>query len=152
MSIADPYRTTGVLHGACLCKSVSITVDGDYIAAVGGCHCGICQKSNGVFWAAFQANADAVQVTGDVATYASTPFAERTFCPICGSNLWLRDTDDDAAVYELMPALFPDAAKFPLISEIYTDCAPAYATLSGDHRRATKAEYESKNPHIEGDI
>ncbi|OAN80064.1 hypothetical protein A8B78_11375 [Jannaschia sp. EhC01] len=152
MSVADPYRTTGVLHGQCLCKNVSITVNGDYIAAVGGCHCGICQKSNGVFWAAFQANAEAVTWTGDVATYASTPFAERTFCPTCGSNLWLRDTGDKNAVFELMPALFPEAATFPLISEIYTDRAPAYVTLSGDHLRATRSEYESKNPHIEGDI
>lgn len=151
MSIADPYRTKGVLHGECLCKSISITVDGDYIAAVGGCHCGICQKSNGVFWAAFQANAEAVSVTGEVATYASTPFAHRTFCPTCGSNLWLRDKAE-GAVYELMPALFPEAATFPLISEIYTDCAPAYVPLTGDHRRATKAEFESKNPHVEGDI
>ena len=151
MSIADPFRTKGQLAGHCLCGAVQITVDGDYIAAVGACHCGKCQRSNGVLWAAFQANADAVTWTGEIATYASTTFATRTFCPVCGSNLWLRD-NEDGATFELMPALFPDAAAFPLISEIYTDCAPAYVSLTGDHRRATKTEYESKNPHIEGDI
>ncbi|MEX3017264.1 GFA family protein [Gymnodinialimonas hymeniacidonis] len=147
MSIADPYRTSGKLDGACLCGAVRITVDGDYIAAIGVCHCGICQRSNGVVWGAFQANADAVTVEGDVASYASTEFATRTFCPTCGSNLWLRD-NEEGAVYELMPALFPDAAGFPVISEIYTDCAPSYAALAGDHRRATKAEYEAKNRHV----
>ncbi len=147
MSIADPYRTSGTLDGACLCGAVQIAVDGDYVAAVGVCHCGICQRSNGVVWGAFQASADAVTVTGDVASYASTPFATRTFCPVCGSNLWLRDNEGDA-VFELMPALFPEAATFPVISEIYTDCAPAYAALAGDHRRASKTEYEAKNRHV----
>ncbi|MEJ6389887.1 GFA family protein [Gymnodinialimonas ulvae] len=151
MSIADPFRTKGRLEGACLCGAVRITVDGDHIAAIGVCHCGICQRSNGVVWGAFQANAEAVTVTGKVARYASTAFATRVFCPTCGSNLWLRDNDEGAA-YELMPALFPEASDFPVISEIYIDCAPAYAALAGDHRRATRAEYEAKHPHIEGDL
>lgn len=151
MNIADPFLTKGRLEGACLCGSVRITVDGDHIAAIGVCHCGLCQRSNGVVWGAFQANEDAVTVQGDVTTYASTPFATRVFCPTCGSNLWLRD-NDEGAVCELMPALFPEASDFPVVSKIYIDCAPAYAALAGDHRRATRADYEAKNPHIEGDV
>ena len=65
--------------------------------------------------------------------------------------MWLRDTDRDGAAYGLMPGLLDGAAEFPLISEIYTDRAPAYAPLAGGHRRATRAEYEAKNRHIEGD-
>jgi hypothetical protein len=37
-------------------------------------------------------------------------------------------------------------------SEIYTDRALASVQLAGDHRRATRAEYEAKNAHIEGDL
>ncbi len=147
-----PYRRTGRLEGRCLCGAVEVRVDGDYLAAVGICHCGICQRWNGLVWGAFEAAAGAVTVTGDVATYASTSFAERAFCPACGTHLWLRNTDSDDADYELMPALFAEAAEFPLISEIYTDCAPANAPLTGDHRRATRAEYEAKNAHVEGDL
>ncbi|WP_224816689.1 GFA family protein [Hasllibacter sp. MH4015] len=146
----DAYRRTGQFDGECLCGAVQIRVDGDYVAAIGICHCSLCQKSNGVVWGAFLASAPAVHVTGQIARYASTSFSERTFCPTCGSNLWLRDTDRDEADYEMMPALFPAAAEFPLISEIYTDRAPAYAPLSGDHRRATRAEYEAKNRHVSG--
>ncbi|MEM9797687.1 MAG: GFA family protein [Pseudomonadota bacterium] len=151
MSWVDQYRAEGRLDGRCLCGAVRIRVDGKHIAAVGMCHCGKCQLSNGVAWAAFEAEADAVTWTGDVARYASTPFAERAFCPVCGSNLWLRNTDSDDAAYELMPGLFPAAAGFPLISEIYIDCAPAYAAMSGDHRTKTRAEYEANNAHVEGD-
>jgi hypothetical protein len=89
---------------------------------------------------------------GEGARYASTPFAERAFCPVCGSNLWLRNTDDPAAEYELMPALFPEAAEFPLISEIYSDRRPAYVPLTGDHRTKTRAEWEAENRHVEGDM
>ncbi|MHA7887557.1 GFA family protein [Roseicyclus sp.] len=152
MSIADQYRRTGRLDGACLCGAVRIGVDGAHVAAVGVCHCSMCQRSSGLVWGAFEASADAVTVEGAVARYASSPFSERAFCPVCGSNLWLRNTDRDDADYELMPALFPAAAAFPLISEIYTDRAPAYVPLSGDHRRATRAEYEAKNLHLEGDM
>jgi hypothetical protein len=148
----DAYRRTGQLNGSCLCGAVSLAVDGDYVAAVGACHCSMCQRSAGVMWAAFMADADAVTVTGEVTRYASTPFAERAFCPVCGSNLWLRNTDDPAAEYELMPALFPEAADFPLISEIYTDRRPAYVPLTGNHRTKTRAEWEAENRHVEGDL
>ena len=149
--LIDAYRSTSRLEGACLCGAVGITVDGDHVAAVGVCHCSLCQKSSGLIWGAFEASADAVTITGTVARYASTHFSERAFCPACGSNLWLRNTDTDDADYELMPALFPAARGFPLISEVYSDRAPAYARLTGDHRRVTRADYEANQPHIEGD-
>jgi hypothetical protein len=149
--VIDTYRRTGVLDGACLCGAVSIQIDGAYIAAVGVCHCSMCQRWNGMIYGTFEAEADAVTVTGKVARHASTTFSERAFCPVCGSHLWMRNTGEDAA-YELLPGLFPAARDFPLISEIYIDRAPAYAALSGDHRRATRAEYEAKNPHLEGDM
>ena len=101
-----PIGAAGGWRGACLCGAVRITVDGAHVAAVGVCHCSLCQRSSGLVWGAFEASADAVTVGGTVARYASTPFSERAFCPVCGSNLWLRNTDTEGADYELMPALF----------------------------------------------
>lgn len=151
MSQADAYRAHGRLEGACLCGAVRIVVDGAHVAAIGACHCSLCQKSAGMIWGAFEASADAVTVTGQVARYGSTHFSERAFCPVCGSNLWLRNTDTKTADYELMPALFPAARDFPLNSELYCDRAPAYARLSGDHRRVMRADYEAQQPHVKGD-
>ncbi len=150
MSIAAPYRRQGRLEGTCLCGAVTLRVDGGYVAAVGACHCGLCQKAFGTLFAAFEVDAEALEVTGAVQAYASTPFSERVFCPTCGSNLWLRDTDDAAAPYEVMPGLFPAAAAFPLISEIYVDRRPAYLPLGGDHAMKTRADYEAVNRHVEG--
>lgn len=150
-SIVDPYRKTGDLTGRCLCGAVTIEVSGDYVAAIGACHCLMCQRWNGILYAAFSASADAVTVTGPVTRYPSSHFSERAFCTTCGSHLWLRDTNEDDTDYELMPGMFEKAAEFPLISEIYIDRAPAYVPLKGEHVRHTRAEYEAKNLFVEGD-
>ena len=146
----EAYRASGRLDGGCLCGAVAVTIDGDHVAAVGACHCSMCRRWNGMVFGVFTAAPDAVTVTGDVARYRSSGFAERAFCPACGSHLWMRNLspEDD---YEFMPGLFDGARDFPLISEIYADAAPRHAALQGDHKRATRAEYESKNLFVEGD-
>lgn len=53
------------------------------------------------------AAAEDVRVTGEVAAFRSSPFAERAFCPVCGTHLWIRDDGGD---YDLMPGLFDAAA------------------------------------------
>jgi hypothetical protein len=102
----------------------------------------------------FKADAAAVTVTGDVAHYRSSAFAERAFCPRCGSHLWFSDVEDghEPQSYELMPGLFDAARDWPLRSEIYVDRALSSVHLLGDHRRKTRAEYEAENPFIDGDI
>ena len=144
------YRRPGRMDGHCLCGAVTIRIGGEHIAAVGVCHCSMCQHWNGAVFGVFTAAPEAVTITGPVARYQSSEFAERAFCQTCGSHLWMRNTMPPD-YYEFMPGLFPDARDFPLISEIYTDCAPAYAPLAGGHRRLTRAEYESENLFVEGD-
>ena len=145
-----PHERTGRLDGRCLCGAVAITIDGRHVGAVGACHCEMCRRWSGVVLAGFDADADAVTITGDVARYRSSDFAERAFCPTCGSHLWFRDTRPGAP-YEFLPGAFPAAAEFPLTSEIYIDRAPAYARLSGPHSTATRADYEARAPFVEGD-
>ena len=94
----------------------------------------------------FVAPADAVRVTGQVATYRSSPFAERAFCATCGTHLWFRDDGGD---YELVPGLFEEAAGFPLSREVYADRAFAAVPLAGDHARVSRADYESSHPFVE---
>lgn len=149
--IVAPYRRAGTLSGRCLCGAVQIDIDGDYVAAVGACHCLMCQRWGGMLFGSFVATAAHVKVTGVVTRHASSTFSERAFCKTCGSHIWLRNTDPDEAEIELFPGLFQEAQTWPLLSEIYTDRAPDYVTLAGEHRRATRAEYEAKNLFVEGD-
>lgn len=141
----------GPLVGHCLCGAVTVTVRGDHDPRVGACHCRMCQRWSGGLFLCF--NAKEVEVEGPVTRYRSSSFAERAFCATCGSHLWFNDIEEgaEATEYELMPGLFDEARTWPMRSEIYTDRALASIRLSGDHRRATRAEYEQKNPFIEGD-
>ena len=142
---------TDRLTGNCLCGAVQITVDGAHVPQPGICHCRMCQRWSGGVFMCFEASGSAVTVSGTVTRYASSSFAERAFCPTCGSHLWMRDTVDANDSYELMPGLFDAASNWPLRSEIYTDAALAAAQIAGDHPRATQAQYEAKNRFVEGD-
>ncbi|MGC1502631.1 MAG: GFA family protein [Sulfitobacter sp.] len=146
-----PHRRNGHLSGRCLCGAVTIEIDGDYVAAVGVCHCKMCQRWNGTMFGCFVASADAVTMAGEVTCYTSSTFSERGFCVKCGSHIFLRNTGPDEAEIELFPGLFDQAREFPLVSEIYTDRAPHYTPLAGDHQRKTRAEYESQELFVEGD-
>ena len=140
-----------MIEGHCLCGAVTVRV-AHHGGFTGACHCRMCQRWSGALFVSFNAPAEALTVTGAVARYQSTPFAERAFCPRCGSHLWMRNTEGDGKSYDLMPGLFDAAREIPLKSEIYTDRALPGLALAGDHRRATRAEYEAKNPHLEGDM
>lgn len=138
-----------VLTGHCLCGDVTVTVDGAHVPAPGACHCRMCQRWSGGVFMCFEADAEAVTVTGEVTRYASSGFAERAFCPRCGSHVWMRDTDRDDNSFELMPGLFDEARGWAMRSEIYTD--DAIVRLRGDHPTATRAQYEAKNKFVKGD-
>ena len=90
----------------------------------------------------------------EVARYRASTFAERAFCPRCGSHLWFNDVEAGGAPqqYELMPGLFDVARAWPLRGEIYVDRALASLRLEGGHRRRTRAEYEADHPFVAGDI
>jgi hypothetical protein len=139
---------TMAIEGHCLCEAVTIraaTAPG----WVGACHCRMCQRWSGGLFLCFPA--DGVTVEGPVTRHASSEFAERAFCSVCGSHLWMRDFGAADGHYDLMPGLFDAALDWRLYSEVYADRAMASVHLTGAERRATRAEYEMKNPHVQGD-
>ena len=135
------------MEGHCLCGAVTITVAGAHDPRPGACHCRMCQRWSGGLFLCFNAEAGGVTVTGPVTRYASSHFAERAFCSVCGSHLWMRDTGGEH--YELMPGLFDAVLSAPLRSEVYVDRAMASVRLAGDHPTATQAVYEQKNKFVE---
>ncbi|WP_281966956.1 GFA family protein [Roseovarius nanhaiticus] len=138
------------IQGQCLCGAVQITVSGAHDTEVGVCHCYRCQRWSGGLYATFDAPAGVVTVRGPVTRYTAPHLAERAFCGICGSNLWLRD-QESGADYELVAGIFRAAAAYPVRSEIYIDQAPAYAELQGEHPRRTAGDYEVQHPPVEGE-
>ena len=130
------------MKGACLCGGVTIQVAGP-VEAPSACHCATCRRWSGAATWGFEASARDVRVAGEVATYRSSSFAERAWCPSCGTHLWFRE---DGRGYELVPGLFDEAASAPLAREVYADCAFACVRLAGDHERVLQEEYEARFP------
>jgi len=92
--------------GGCLCGAVRYTVRGEPFH-VGRCHCADCRKRSGSTYSIYgQWPRSAFEVTGDYATYD-----EDSFCPRCGSPLFLLGEDVvelalgslDDAPFELQP-------------------------------------------------
>lgn len=135
--------------GHCLCGAVTVRVEGAHDRRAGACHCRMCQRWSGGVFLCFDADAGGVTAEGPVARYASSAFAERAFCSVCGSHLWMRDAQEN--VYDMMPGLFDEARDWPLRSEVYADRAMASLRLEGAHARISRADYEKKNRFQPGD-
>lgn len=93
--------TGAQMTGHCLCGAVTVRVAGGHDPRPGACHCRMCQRWSGGLFLCFNADADGVAVDGPIARHASSDFAERAFCSVCGSHLWMRDRT--ANTYDLMP-------------------------------------------------
>lgn len=76
-------------HGGCLCGSVRFTVTGAPLRA-GLCHCLDCRKASGSFFSAFAVwPVEAYSGEGEMVL-----FADRNFCPKCGSRIGLLRNDE----------------------------------------------------------
>jgi hypothetical protein len=126
-----------VWTGHCLCGAVTITARRHDMSA-SACHCETCRRWTGGALFCFDAPEDAVTVDGPVARYRSSGFAERAWCPTCGTHLWIKDDNEG---FDLFPGLFPEAARIPLSHEIFIDEAMACTAFAGEHPRVTREAY-----------
>lgn len=79
------------IAGGCHCGAIRYTAHGspEHHAL---CHCTDCRRWSGAplaGWIAFRA--DDVTITGEPATYESSPGATRQFCGACGTGLFYRN-------------------------------------------------------------
>lgn len=77
------------LTGGCLCGDVRLVASG-LPYRVGICHCLDCRKHHGaLFHASAVFPSDAVAISGETSQYA-----DRHFCPRCGSPVFARTEDE----------------------------------------------------------
>lgn len=86
-----------------------------------------------------------VEADETVAVYVSSDWATRSFCRICGSNLWYRLTDPDAATadYYLAPGVLDDLSGLVLTQELYFDRKPDGYAFAGPTDKVTSAAFEA---------
>jgi hypothetical protein len=100
---------------------VSITVTAMQ-AEVDICHCDMCRRWGGVFYAGVKG--EAAQVSGEeaITVYRSSAWAERAFCGTCGSNLWYRFVPTGNRSF--VAGLFDLPEGFGIEQQIFVDEKP----------------------------
>ena len=85
-----------MLTGTCLCKSGSISIDGDLEHQPEACHCQMCRKQTGGFLIAVNVRKSQLQTEGKehISWYRSSETVERGFCSVCGSTLFWKPEID----------------------------------------------------------
>lgn len=122
------------LKGRCMCGAVTVTSTMPK-AALRVCHCDMCRRQNSGGFVSIANDAQDVTVEGEIKVYRSSEWAERAFCPACGSMLWYGTVHDGAR--NLSAGLFENAGGAPLKLEFFSDMCPTGYAFVGDHKRLT---------------
>lgn len=129
--------------GGCLCGAVRLTLR-DMPDHFGVCHCEMCRRWTGVALFGITVPAASLGIEGaeNIATFQSSDWASRSFCRICGSNLWYRFDPEGKGEggYEVPLGLLDEPDGLTLKREIFVDAKPDGYALTGDHQRLTRAE------------
>ena len=125
------------IEGQCLCGAVRVVSHMDK-PALRACHCDMCRRQNSGAFVSISNDPQDVSVTGDVTVYRSSEWAERAFCPTCGSTLWYGTVQDGAR--HLAAGLFENAGGAPLKLEFFADMCPEGYRFEGDHKRLSTQE------------
>jgi hypothetical protein len=123
------------LHGGCLCGAVRYTL-AEPPALAEYCHCAMCRKAHG---SAFSANAVVpaaalaiVQGADALREYASSARRRKRFCGDCGSQLFIRRTDNDAIVVLALGSLDDHAAIPAPARHVFVDSKAPWHELGAD--------------------
>ena len=93
--------------GGCLCGEVRFQTKGP-LREVVFCHCSQCRKQSGLYVAATSVPAAALHLTGaaSITWFASSDFAKRGFCSICGTPLFWKPNAEPR--YAILAGAFDD--------------------------------------------
>ncbi len=125
------------LNGSCLCGAVTIRSVMPK-SALRACHCDMCRQQNSGAFMSVANDPQDVTVEGEVTVYRSSEWAERAFCPKCGSMLWYGTVHDGAR--HLSAGLFENAAGAPMKLEFFVDKCPEGYSFAGTHKKLTTDE------------
>ncbi|MEO0410949.1 MAG: GFA family protein [Pseudomonadota bacterium] len=124
-----------VLKGQCLCGAVKVTATPKEMH-VDACHCSMCRNWGGS--PALSINCTdsfAIADETQVGVYASSEWAERGFCKICGTHLFYRMKD--LSFYSIPAGLFGDVDDLAFTLEIYVDEKPGYYDFANETKKMT---------------
>lgn len=125
--MSEATRLAEPVTGRCLCGAVRITVEAMH-PEVDICHCAMCQRWGGAFYAGVKGESVAVAGEAAVTVYRSSPWAERAFCGTCGSNLWYRFLPTGSRSF--LAGLFDLPRGFAIERQIFVDEKPDWFDIA----------------------
>lgn len=147
------------LEGSCHCGAVTFRVDSTTYYPFMHCHCSICRKTAGSGGYAINLGADAETLAIQGETHLGRYHAvlrepgkpderspaERRFCTLCGSALWLWDPRWPELLHPHASAIDTPLPRPPEVVEAALDYAPAWIDVPAgdDHRRVGQWPSES---------
>jgi hypothetical protein len=134
-SAASLYGYAMDLHGSCECGAIRFSVRSDAPFPYRICYCRRCRKIAGGTGAAINILADAstLRVEGEVepSEYVKAGKLITSFCPACGSALFLRLADWPQWVYPFASAIDTDLPAPPHYIHIQTEQKPEWVPPHG---------------------
>lgn len=98
--------------GGCQCGAVRYRFAKPGRASI--CHCRMCQKAMGNYFAPLVEVEGFEWTRGDRAAYASSNVSERGFCSMCGTPLTLETPTENGLVYEIAIGSLDDPAAIEI--------------------------------------
>lgn len=123
-------------EGHCLCGEVRFAAEIES-EDMGACHCGMCRRWSGGPLVEVQAWSLEF-LSGEPKVYRSSEWAERLFCPACGTHIAFRT--QDGAFHAVGAGAFDPPLTGKLTMEVFIDEKPQGYAFAGDHKTMTGAE------------
>ena len=128
------------LDGSCHCRAVRFSLESRHPVPYQRCYCSICRKTQGGggYAVNLAGDADTLQVQGAEHTTRyhavmrddageTRSNAERVFCSLCGSALWLFDDNWPELIHPFASAIDTALPVPPQRTHLMLDAAPAWA-------------------------
>lgn len=125
-------------NGSCICGAVQVTAK-TVDTNVGACHCTTCQNWGGGPLLAVDSGSE-VSFSGEQppATFSSSQWAERGFCPRCGTHLFYRLIQQNK--YIIPVGLFKGDYNWLLDHQIFIEEKPNFYCFANETKDMTGAE------------
>lgn len=129
--------------GSCLCGEVEYEL-AEEPTSYGACHCSMCRKSSGGIQLGFQVAPGGIRFvpTDKLALYASSEWAERGYCMLCGSSVFYRFTGEGPmeGMFSVTAGSLEDMSGMTFDAELYIDHKPDSHSFEGERMQMTEAE------------
>jgi hypothetical protein len=129
MDLPQPYPDGPIVaaarrSGRCLCGAVQLVVQ-IMPDRFGACHCRMCRRWGGGPLLSVDCGPDlSIEGLEHLRLYASSSWAQRAFCSVCGSHLFYRALETG---HHYVPiGLLQDCDDLRLSRQIYIDAQPPY--------------------------